>query len=208
MGKQALSVSQILAQQIDTFDLSEEWRAAFGSPEKSGVWIVWGKSGNGKTSFVMQLAKELCRHGIVLFNSLEEGAGKTMMNTLERFGMMEVNGRLRLVSEDMDTLSKRLAKRRSPRIVIIDSFQYTGMSYRDYIVFKEKFPKHLFIFISHASGTNPSGRSAVSVMYDATLKVWVEGYRAFSKGRFIGDRGWINIWNEGAEAYWGKNKND
>jgi hypothetical protein len=44
-------------------------------------------------------------------------------------------------------------------------------------------------------------------MYDATLKIWVEGYRAFSKGRFIGSTGQYDVWAEGAERYWGSKKN-
>lgn len=204
MAKKALSVSQVLAQKKETLSLSPEWRDMIGVPEACGTWIVWGKSGNGKSSFVMKLAKELCRFGTVLFNSLEEGVGLTMMNTLERFGMMESNGSLRFVSESMEALAERLEKRRSPRIVIVDSFQYTGMSYRDYIAFKERFPAHLIVYVSHASGSEPKGKSAVDVMYDASLKVWVEGYRAFSKGRFIGEKGYLDVWQEKAEVYWGR----
>lgn len=159
MAKKALSVSQVLAQKKETFSLSPEWRDMIGVPEACGTWIVWGKSGNGKSSFVMKLAKELCRFGTVLYNSLEEGVGLTMMNTLERFGMMESNGSLRFVSESMEALAERLEKRRSPRIVIVDSFQYTGMSYRDYIAFKERFPAHLIVYVSHASGSEPKGKS-------------------------------------------------
>jgi hypothetical protein len=41
-------------------------------------------------------------------------------------------------------------------------------------------------------------------MYDASLKIWIEGYRAFSKGRYIGPNGGVyTIWEEGAEKYWG-----
>ena len=41
---------------------------------------------------------------------------------------------------------------------------------------------------------------------NATLKVWVEGYRAFSKGRFIGRTGKYDIWPERAEGYWEGNR--
>ena len=236
MAKQALSVSQLLAQKKETFELSPEWKIAFGEPEVIGTWIIWGQSGNGKTTFALslakelsrhgvvlynsleegaslslmnaaervglQLAKELCQHGVVLYNSLEEGDSLSLMNAVERVGLQHVNRRVRFVCEDMDTLLIRLKKRRSPKIVFIDSFQYTQMSYKQYIEFKEQLPNHLLIFVSHADGNNPSGRSAKSVMYDSMLKIWVEGYRAFSKGRFIGERGWINIWEEAAQRYW------
>lgn len=202
MAKQALSVSQLLAQKKETFELSPEWKIAFGEPEVIGTWIIWGQSGNGKTTFALSLAKELSRHGVVLYDSLEEGASLSLMNAAERVGLQHVNRRVRFVCEDMDTLLSRLKKRRSPKIVFIDSFQYTQMSYKQYIEFKEQLPNHLLIFVSHADGNNPSGRSAKSVMYDSMLKIWVEGYRAFSKGRFIGERGWINIWEEAAQRYW------
>lgn len=202
MAKQAMSVSQLLAQKKETFELSPEWKIAFGEPGVIGTWIIWGQSGNGKTTFALSLAKELSRHGVVLYNSLEEGASLSLMNAAERVGLQHVNRRVRFVCEDMDTLLSRLKKRRSPKIVFIDSFQYTQMSYKQYIEFKEQLPNHLLIFVSHADGNNPSGRSAKSVMYDSMLKIWVEGYRAFSKGRFIGERGWINIWEEAAQRYW------
>lgn len=36
-------------------------------------------------------------------------------------------------------------------------------------------------------------------MYDASLKIWVEGYKAFSKGRYIGSNGGeYVIWEDGA----------
>lgn len=106
--------------------------------------------------------------------------------------------------EDMATLSERLKKRRSPEFVVVDSLQYTGMSYSDFRTLKERHRDKLLIFISQARGTQPSSRVGVSVMYDAGLKIWVEGYRAFSKGRTFGDKGYYTVWPERAEKYWGK----
>ena len=40
------------------------------------------------------------------------------------------------------------------------------------------------------------------VMYDASLKIWVEGYKAFSKGRYIGPTGECTVFEEGAKRYW------
>ena len=51
--KRAISVSELLATRYDTYKLSDEWKAAFGEPERNGVWFVWGRSGSGKTSFVL-----------------------------------------------------------------------------------------------------------------------------------------------------------
>ena len=69
-----------------------------------GCWFVWGNSGNGKTSFVMQLCKELCKYDRVAFNSLEEGTSLTVQNNLRRFGMAEVSRHLAFIKEDIPTL--------------------------------------------------------------------------------------------------------
>ena len=79
------------------------------------------------------------------------------------------------------------------------------MTYKQYIAFKAKHKNKLIIFISHADGKQPAGRSAKSVMYDASLKIWIEGYRAISKGRFIGNNGGtFTIWKDGSARYWGE----
>ena len=88
--------------------------------------------------------------------------------------MAEVSRHLAFIKEDIPTLKIRLRRHKSFNIVIIDSFQYTQMTYRDYIQLKEEFPDKLFVFISHARGKNPKGDAATSVMYDADLKIWVE----------------------------------
>ncbi len=203
--KRAISVSELLAMKKQTYPLSEEWKAAFGEPEKNGVWFVWGRSGSGKTSFVLQLCKEMCRFGRVAYDSLEEGSSLTMKNAFVRAGMQDVARRMVLLDgERMEDLDKRLKKQKSPDVVVIDSFQYTGMTFEDYLGFKSRHPKKLLVVISQAEGTRPKGRTAVSVMYDAALKIWVEGYRAFSKGRYFGEKGYYTVWKERAEEYWGK----
>ena len=150
--RRALNVRDILNKKYDVFPFEGKWKDAFDTPEVRGCWFVWGNSGNGKTSFVMQLCKELCKYDRVAFNSLEEGTSLTVQNNLRRFGMAEVSRHLAFIKEDIPTLKIRLRRHKSFNIVIIDSFQYTQMTYRDYIQLKEEFPDKLFVFISHACG--------------------------------------------------------
>lgn len=199
----ALTVKEILNRKHDVFPFKGAWADAFGQPERTGVWFIWGRSGNGKTSFLLQLLGELCKYDRVAFNSREEGDSLSMCDKMVRHGLLDAGNRLHLINEPMQDLSDRLYKRKSYNIVVVDSFQYTQMSYKDYIHFKEEHRDKLIIFISHASGSMPRGSAAVGVMYDATLKIWVEGFKAFSKGRFIGPVGEYTIWQEGAEKYWG-----
>ena len=53
--------------------------------------------------------------------------------------MQDVARRMVLLDgESMEELDNRLAKRKSPDTVIIDSFQYTRMSFEDYLAFKAR----------------------------------------------------------------------
>ena len=166
---------------------------------------MWGNSGNGKTSFMLQLCKALSHFGRVAYDSLEEGASLTMKNALMTAGMQDVARRFVLLDrENMQLLSARLDKHKSPDIVVIDSFQYTKMSFKDYEAFKERHANKLLIFVSQADGNKPAGRTAVSVMYDASLKIFVSGFRAISKGRYFGNKGYFTIWEERAKMYWGE----
>ena len=203
MGR-ALTVKEVLNKKRQTFPFEREWADAFAKPERTGVWFIWGRSCNGKTSFVMQLIAELCKYDRVAFDSMEEGDSLSMRQKLVRAGLSKVGSRFHLLNaEPISDLRERLARRKCYNIIVIDSFQYTQMSYRDYIQFKEQFKDKLIIFISHAKGSLPRGSAAEGVMYDATLKIWVEGFKAFSKGRFIGPTGEFTIWDEGAARYWG-----
>lgn len=201
--KRAVSVTELLSKRYKTFEFRGQWYEAFGTPERSGVWFVWGGSGNGKSRFVAQLCKELSRFGRVVYNSREEADSLTIQKSFSESGLAEVKRRVILVNESTTELSARLKEHKSPDFAIIDSFQYTRLNYAQYIAFKELHRNKLIVFVSHADGKQPSGRSAKSVMYDASLKIWVEGFKAFSKGRYIGSNGGeYTIWPEGAEKYW------
>lgn len=184
MGR-AYSPTQVQSMNIPSFPFDGEWEKAFGHPDRTGVWIIWGQSGNGKSSFVMKLIKKLCQYcNKVALDSLEESTGLSLKNSLIRHKMEEVNGKFLILDrEPMEELSERLLKRRSPEVVVIDSFQYTGLTYATYKALKEKHPNKLLIFVSHAEGMNPEGRAAKKVAYDADVKIFVQGFRAICKGK-------------------------
>ena len=203
--KRSLSAKQALTISQPTIPLKGPWGDCVGEIDRTGVVFFWGQSGNGKTSAVLSFCKALTQFGRVLYVSLEEGLSLSFRNALRRNTMQDCGRKFMVVAEEtMDELDERLAKRKSPDFIVIDSFQYTQMSYRQYIAFKNRHTDKLLIFVSQADGRQPAGRAAKSVMYDAGLKIWVEGYKAVSNGRFIGPVGEYVIWRERAEEYWGK----
>lgn len=201
----AVSTEDLLSRKFKIMNLEGEWKDLLGEPEQNGVWLIWGNSGNGKTRFCLLLAKYLCQFGRVAYNTLEEGARRSMQKAVVEVNMNELH-RLRrpvfLDREPIDELRIRLAKHKSPDIIFIDSFQYSGLNRPQYISLKEDFPNKLFIFVSHAEGKNPLGRTAQFVRYDADEKIRIEGFRAECVSRTGTTKPFV-VWREGAKEYWG-----
>lgn len=197
-----LSAKQVLTIKFDMIRLGGGWDECVGEIETTGIWFIWGNSGNGKTSAVVSLCKELSAFGKVLYNSREEGVSLTMQNTLRRYGMGELGSRFQLANMSLQELDEKISQQRSPKFVVLDSFQFMGLTYKDFRAFCEKHKNKMLIFVSRTRGRQPEGRAAISAMYDASCKIWVEGYKAFSKGRFVGTTGEMTIWDEGAKKYW------
>ena len=149
------------------------------------------------------LAKYLTRFCRVAYDSFEEGFCRTMQLSLIRNGMAEIGRRMILLDgEGIDDLCTRLDRQRSPEVIIIDSLQYLGITYAEYKTLKERYPKKLFIFISHMAGGKPDGATARRLERDASVVIKVEGFRAFPTGRYGGD-GYIDIWKERADTIHG-----
>lgn len=198
------TVKEVMNKKFKLYKLTGAFGDAFGNVETTGVWFIWGQSGSGKSTFMLQLAKCLSCFDKVLINDLEEGASLNVQAALTRENMQTVGNKILLCSENIEAFTLRLSKPKSPKIIIINSYQYTRMSFEAYIKFKNRFANKLIIITSQADGKQPSGRTAKSVMYDAVLKIYVEGHIAFSKGRYIGPNGGTyTIWQQGAQLYHG-----
>lgn len=193
------TVDKILNRSFDTCELGDEWTEFLGTPELNGAWIVWGQSGNGKTDFCLKLAKAIAQYERVAYCALEEGVSETLKLAILRNNMQTVAKKFVIWEKlTLEGLKEKLQQRRKPRAVFIDSLQYLGLSKTDYIELKEAFPTTLFVFISHAQGRNPLGRTADFVRYDSNVKVFVHGFMAFPISRFGGGEP-FTIWEAGAE---------
>ena len=201
---------QALAVRNKTLEVSPDWQGCLGDViARHGIVFIWGNSGNGKSSAVMAFAKMLAANGKVLYVSKEEGYSLSFQNTLRRFGMQECGASFQVVdNESVESLIERLNKPKSPEFVIIDSVQAMGLSSRQFKALRDRFRSKLLVLVSQADGKRPLGRAAVGMMYDADLKLWVEGHTAFSKGRYMGETKEYVTWPEGAERYWDGRKKE
>lgn len=209
MGR-AISNKNVLAAQFETADFGGPFLASFGRPELRGVWIIWGGSGSGKTTFTLQLCKYLSGFRRVAYNSLEQGLSLSLQKAWERVEMAEAGSNIILLDkEELPELRARLSKRKSPEIIVIDSLQYLdSFTWRLFKSLKKDYPDKLFIFISQVDKSgNLADKLAVRIRFDADIKIKVEGYKAFVTTRYEdterGEGGAdFVIWERGAADYW------
>lgn len=206
MAIKVTSVYNLLKKRFDKIPFEGAWLEAFDQPEKRGTWFVSGRSTNGKSSFCLQLVKELARLGLKsLYFAFEEGNTLTFQNSVKRINWADYASNIQVVEEfaPFEEVLKDLQKRRV-NVVVFDTIQRWNMAtMQEYLLLKEKCPNILFIFISHVKDNGmPDGRVANVIAQDADLKIWIEGFRAISKGRLYGSVGHYTIWPEKAAEYW------
>lgn len=208
----AISIANIEARRYSYIPFSDEFRQAFGNREKTGNWIVYGKAGQGKTRFVLELAKEFDRMGYkVLMASLEMGFCADFQKDLKESGIRSKTQKMVFVdSLTVKELDDMLGKQRSPDVVIVDSIQYFANQYdataEQIVSLRKKYRSKIFVYVSHVEGREVEGKTAYQVKRDSFVRIQVEGFRAIYIGRGKGGQtGYYTIWEEGSEKYWLQN---
>ena len=145
----AISNKNVLQAHFEVAEFTGAWLASFGKPELRGTWMIYGGSGSGKTTFVMQLCKYLTSFRRVAYNSLEQGLSLSLQKAWDRVGLEDVGTRIILLDkESLKDLKARLKRKQSPDIIVIDSVQYLRRFTIDqHIDLKREFPDKLFIYI-------------------------------------------------------------
>lgn len=203
MTKRAFSINDLYTKKRKLFKLPTGLHELIGEAELTGSWIVWGDSGMGKTSFTCQLAKALCTVDKVIYNSLEEGDSQTLKKAFKRVKMEEVRGKLFPCQMDIGEIREWLKRQRSPRIVIVDSAQYTGLSVPEYKKLVKEFKNVLWIWIAHEEGKKPEGTLAKKIRFDAHVKIRVVGFKAWAISRYQDKPQPYVISETKADEYWG-----
>lgn len=196
----ALTVANILNQSVKRIAFTGEWFQAFRQPQDKGVWLIHGGSGSGKSTFILQLAKELAHLEYHTFLNLceEETDDTDFMDRVKMCQMSDVSEKFLARTYTHDELCEYLDRRQSPKVVIIDSATYFFKDFEQYMAFKKRFKTKIIIITAHARGVNPKEELEVRIMFDAKMKIFVNGYLALCKGRTIGPNGGrYIIWDEG-----------
>jgi hypothetical protein len=189
--------------------LPKEWTGTLGNLPHNFIAVIYGFSGNGKTEFCVQLAKMLTQFGKVGWLSYEQRHGSDLQAATKRNKMDEVSGNFYPIDpianippgvsllEDLDNYLK---KRSSPEYIFIDSLDYTGFSWEDYVYLKNKYgSRKSLIFISHSTKSGGM-KKAISerVVFDGGLGIFVSQYIAHPiKNRYGGFDPYV-VWEDRA----------
>ena len=202
----AIGRAQFRQRKFTMVPLTGIWQQHIGTPELTGSWIIWGDSFQGKTTYALEMAKELSKHGPVDFNCLEEGESYSNQLKWEKAGIFDLptDRKIQLLHKmQLNELSQRLNKRRSAKFVFINTIQYLMyLKFAQYQKFIEQYPDKIFIWIAKGDNKLPLGKVANDVRFDSHVKIRVEGYRAFAQSRYGGTSPY-DIWPEKASQYWG-----
>src|SRR5205085_6996944 len=143
MANNILNVVQIAQKKYTLVEgLSQRMLDALGHIEDTFTMIIYGGSGQGKTNMTVDVLKELKNVGDMLYISYEEGHGKTIQDLVVRHNLVEVLPNLKFSrGETSEDLVKRLKRKKSPKVIVIDSWQFSNLTIEDY-----KLLKNLFVF--------------------------------------------------------------
>ncbi|SJN38379.1 hypothetical protein FM120_11200 [Sphingobacterium faecium PCAi_F2.5] len=206
----ALGIVQFHQKKFKLMNLDgSDFQPILGNVPMHFTCVIGGYSGNGKTEFCIQLAKELCGHGKVGWFSYEQRHGFDLQIATKRNKMEEESGQFIPIDpianlpdgvSFLEDLDKYLSKRNSPDYIFIDSVDYTGWNKRDYLFLKEKYSgKKTLLFICHTKKSGePRKEIANDIIFDGGMFILVQKYIAIpEKNRFGGFEPYV-IWEKKA----------
>ena len=178
----AYTYEDLARKKYKTLPLSEPWHTHLGEIERAGSILIYGDSGHGKTTYALQLMKELCKYEKVLYNSLEECGSKSLLDNLDRYGLKQYRNRYTVQKERIEELIQRLNRPQQPKIVFIDSVQecFREKKANIYNQLIEQFPTTLFIGISQVDRKgNPKGAIADKFYWLSQDRVYIQNFEAY-----------------------------
>jgi hypothetical protein len=184
--------------------LSGVWKDTLGDQVRAGLWLIYGREKNGKTTFALMLANHLSTFEKVLYISAEEGTASTFVAAIRNAGISYDNKSLHVLGYiSVDDLFVKLKKHKCERIVFIDNL----LIYRKEIteeIFNKLKNEHsdtLFIFIAHEDKKEPYPGNAEICQKLASVIFKVNGMAVKVSGR--GASGTLVIDEERAALYHG-----
>ena len=192
------SAKSILKMKFSTFPFKGLLKKVFGTPSTCGLWLLFGKDKNGKTSGTLLLCDLLIKYARILYVSAEEGIETEFQDALRRIQIDYSNPYLHFVEyESIEEIKNRFekGKRNKPDIVVLDNLtMYRELTAKD-IIELDRFAKQqgiIIICLAHEERNEPYGSAAKMVKKLAKVIIRVKGLTLIVSGRVPGGNIVIN----------------
>lgn len=200
-----------MSKRFSTLEMGEEYVKCFGEPSDAGIWLIFGKEKNGKSTFALKLAKELSKKKKCLYVSAEEGTDLEFIRACQIAGIDEEDKGLHFIEyEPLEELRERLQRTKSEKIVFIDNITVYNDELKGGILreLQRENARKLLIFIAHedSTGGEPATSSGKLCRKYAKIICHVEGMNVTISGRCPGgsmqvDENTANIYQPNSTDY-------
>lgn len=182
-----IGTMQLRAMKFERLDLSEDWKKHLGNlPVKSFVLIAYGESGEGKTEYMMQLAKELMRFGKVEWLGYETGHDADIQDAEARNNLNGVIWtdpweKRKPEQTIFDDIAGAICRRKGAKYIFIDSYDATKLLEEEIMELHRlaKKKNKCLLWIAHAKGKKePQKTVAQKIEFYGHVGIYVKHYIA------------------------------
>jgi archaellum biogenesis ATPase FlaH len=180
-------------------------QTAIGNAEAKGVWVIYGFEKNGKTTFVLILAKALCKSQKVAYISAEEGTDLSFTEAVKRAGLTTADKIAWYTYLSLEDIVKKFSKPKSADVIVIDNATMYADEFKNLNIkeLENKLPNKLIILLCHEERKEAHPAAAKLAKKMAKVIFQIKGLTAFCVSRFSGKSTQIKINDTKATLYWG-----
>lgn len=184
MGR-TFTVHELLNKKFKMAEFEKELTNIIGQAPINFRMMVWGDSGNGKSTLVATIVRLLCNHGKLYYNSTEEGESKSLQDLAIRTNLKDIR-KGQLIFAERDTFEEMVARleRNRAKFAALDSVQDANFTKPQFDVMRYKFKNKGLMFISWAEGKHPKGEHAKAIRYLCDIKIYVSKGIAYIDSRY------------------------
>jgi len=144
LSQRIISLEELKSKKFKSIVLGKEYQELIGEPELNFSMAVHGSPGNGKSTFVANLANDLAMHGnSILYIAAEEGFSKSMQKKLSNFQSSNFFvSNCRNITSVKDSL-----KRGRYSVIVLDSIQQIGIKPEQLSNLRASYPETAFVYI-------------------------------------------------------------
>jgi predicted ATP-dependent serine protease len=187
MKQRVISLRTLREKQFKILAFDGQWKEWLGQPESNFKAVFWGKSGSGKSTLVLRLCDYLAKFGKVGYNSWEEGIAKTFQDRVESNKIQNLDKIFLLEKYSFEEMMSDDFKRKSYKVVVIDSSNYMNLTYEQFKQLINRYPSKIFIIISQMNGKGKI-KGGTDILHAADIKVFCYEGTAKVESRFAEEK--------------------